>query len=258
MRDRVRTALAAWAMGGAVASAGAFAPQAAAAKAPAAQAQAAAPAPSDDAAAQPQADTAAQFAQWVAASGDNRRRPFAVVDKLGAELFVFDTRGRLKGKAPVLLGIAPGDESAPGVGDYSKLGGIPADQRTTPAGSFFAFYGPDHHGRSVLWIDWRTGLALHRVEGRPEDRRLQRLKSATPEDNRITYGCVNVAAAFYDRVLRPTFKGKHGGVVYILPDTKPLKAVFPTYRPSESTEQAAAATAVVAGASAEGAARHGG
>jgi hypothetical protein len=44
-------------------------------------------------------------------------------------------------------------------------------------------------------------------------------------DNRISYGCINVPAKFYDAVVVPAFTGTVG-IVYILPETKPLKAAF--------------------------------
>jgi hypothetical protein len=50
--------------------------------------------------------------------------------------------------------------------------------------------------------------------------------SPTPDDNRITFGCINVPSAFYSKSLRPLFL-KKGGYVYVLPDTKPLEEVFP-------------------------------
>jgi hypothetical protein len=46
-----------------------------------------------------------------------RRVAYIVIDKIGAELFVFDSQGQLIGRAPVLLGSAKGDDSVPGVGD---------------------------------------------------------------------------------------------------------------------------------------------
>jgi hypothetical protein len=59
-------------------------------------------------------------------------------------------------------------------------------------------------------------------------RRHDRIVSPNPADHRITYGCINVAPAFYDQVVRPHFRDK-GGIVYVLPDTAPLKSVFKTY-----------------------------
>jgi hypothetical protein len=67
--------------------------------------------------------------------------------------------------------------------------------------------------------------------------RAERLKSPTPGDNRITYGCINVPKDFYDHHVRPLFKGT-SGVVYILPETKSLNEVFLAMPPAP---QAAAA-----------------
>ena len=56
--------------------------------------------------------------------------------------------------------------------------------------------------------------------------RRQSPHSATPDDNRITYGCINVPADFYSEVLKPLFKGT-SGIVYILPEVTPLATTFP-------------------------------
>ena len=59
---------------------------------------------------------ARRVAQWVIGSGDSHGLPFAIVDKKDARLFVFEPGGRVVGATPALLGLAPGDHSAPGVG----------------------------------------------------------------------------------------------------------------------------------------------
>lgn len=53
--------------------------------------------------------------------------------------------------------------------------------------------------------------------------------SPSPDDNRITFGCINVPKAFYNSLLSRLFR-KKGGYVYVLPDTKPLEEVFPRLR----------------------------
>ena len=116
--------------------------------------------------------------------------------------------------------------ASPGVGskDLSKIG--PAE-RTTPAGRFVARYGQAAGGQTVLWVDWSTSVALHAVvTGNRRERRLERLLSPSPVDNRITFGCINVPTNFYNEKVRPLFR-RTGGVVYVLPDTKPLETVFP-------------------------------
>jgi hypothetical protein len=169
-----------------------------------------------------------QVTNWVIASGDNGGVPFMVVDKIAAKVFVYDAQGLLLGVTPALLGITPGDESSPGVGDR-ELSDIKPEDRTTPAGRFVAKFGTASGNRKVLWVDYATAISLHAVvTTKKKERRLQRLKSPTPEDNRITFGCINVPAAFYAKVVRPLFKDT-AGVVYILPETKPLKEVFLAY-----------------------------
>ncbi len=60
---------------------------------------------------------------------------------------------------------------------------------------------------------------MHRVRtANKADRRLQRLATPTVADNRISYGCINVPASFYDRYVKPAL-GDTQGVVYVLPET---------------------------------------
>jgi hypothetical protein len=168
---------------------------------------------------------AAQITNWVIATRDNGGNPFIVIDKSAARVFVFDSEGKLMGSAPALLGITPGDDSAPGIGDR-ELRNIPVQDRTTPAGRFVAKYGPAAGHSKVLWVDYASALSLHAVvPGTKKERRLQRLNSPASDDNRITYGCINVPKKFYAKVIRPLFSDTTG-VVYILPETKPLKDVF--------------------------------
>jgi len=174
-------------------------------------------------------ETVVQFADWAIASGNNDGLPFVIIDKVAAEVFVFGAHGQLRGAAPALLGFARGDNSTPGVGDRELSHIRPAD-RTTPAGRFVAGFGPAFGGKKVLWVDYATAISLHPViVGNPKEHRKQRLQSPTPKDNRITFGCINVPAAFYNHVVRPTFKATNG-VVYILPEMTPLNEVFPSFQ----------------------------
>jgi hypothetical protein len=172
---------------------------------------------------------AQEIGNWVVATRDNQALPFVIIDKIDARVFVFDRTGRILGAAPALLGIARGDDSVPGIGER-KLATIRPEERTTPAGRFQASLGYDFE-QDILWIDYNAALSMHRViVGNPKDRRAARLASPSPLDNRISYGCVNVPAAFYDTIVVPAFKGTVG-IVYILPETKPLDAVFALHRP---------------------------
>jgi hypothetical protein len=164
-------------------------------------------------------------AQWALASGNSLGRPFAVVDKAHARLFVFTAAGQLVGATPALLGLARGDDSAPGVGRKVSTG-IPRGERTTPAGRFESEPGHNLSGEPIVWFDYDAALAIHRIRpAAPSERRPQRLASDTPADNRISLGCVVVDEAFYLQVVAPTL-GKQRGVVYVLPETRDWRAEF--------------------------------
>jgi len=162
---------------------------------------------------------------WVLETGDNQGLPFVLIDKVNAQVFAFDRDGGLLGATPVLLGLAQGDIAPPGIGDR-PLSAIGPEDRITPSGRFVASIGENLTGTSVLWIDYAGALSLHPVRGRPADRRLQRLATPTSEDNRISYGCVNVPVAFYEEIIAPAFRGTVG-IVYILPESLSMAEVFP-------------------------------
>jgi len=171
---------------------------------------------------------AKEMADWVIRSRDNQNKPFAIVDKVEAKVYVYDVKGKQQGEAPVLLGLAKGDYSPPGIGD-KPLSQIKPEQRITPAGRFVARMGRNHKGKEILWVDYDEALSLHPVvKGVPKDRRAQRLASETPLDNRISFGCINVPKPFFKDVVHGMFS-RTSSVVYILPETRE----FGHYNPRE-------------------------
>ena len=181
---------------------------------------------------------ATYIANWVTDSRDNQNMSFVIIDKKNAKLLVFTADGRLIGAAPVLLGAMRGDDSVPGIGNR-PIADVRPDERTTPAGRFVSEPGQNAGGESVIWVDYDAAVSMHRVRiVDPAQRRLERLATPTSDDNRISYGCINVPVAFFDEVLGPEFSARHG-VVYVLPDIKPLREVFTTaYDPSQKFRQA--------------------
>jgi hypothetical protein len=168
------------------------------------------------------------IAEWAVHSGDHQRLPFIIVDKVNATASAFDARGRLIRITPVLLGIGVGDTFAPGVVDMDMYQTQPW-QRITPAGRFFAEEDLNLKKQRVLWVDYDTGIAIHKLPAkRTSQKRHERIVSPNPADHRITYGCINVPPTFYDQVVHPHF-GPKGGIVYVLPDTVPVKSVFKSY-----------------------------
>jgi len=172
-------------------------------------------------------DTVIQLAGWVIASRDSEGYPFAIMDKAAAQILVFGGDGKLRGAAPALFGSAVGDHTAPGVAGLA-LREIPGADRTTPAGRYIGGFGPSLDAGRVLWVDYDSAVSIHPVAtGVPAERRLERLASPSPDDNRITHGCINVPPDFYAQVITPTFE--KGGVFYILPDADSLAETFPEF-----------------------------
>lgn len=159
------------------------------------------------------------MADWVIGSNDNLNKPFAIVDKVNAHVYVFSSDGKLDGAAPVLLGLGIGDEVAPGIADM-PMGRIPPDKRTTPAGRFEVQIGHNANGKEILWVDYKNSISMHPVvTNNPKERRAERLASTTSADNRISFGCINVPVDFFKNVVHTNFADTTG-VVYVMPETK--------------------------------------
>lgn len=169
---------------------------------------------------------AVQVIDWVLRSGDAAGRPFAVVDKRQAQIYVFDGEGRLAGHERVLLGRTWGDHTVPGVGARTQAGTLRPDERTTPAGRFEAVPGRNLQGEHVVWADYESAFAIHRLRpGRSLKARQLRLDTDSPEDNRASDGCVVVPVAFYLEVVEPVL-GAGRSVVYVLPEAAPARQHF--------------------------------
>jgi hypothetical protein len=179
--------------------------------------------------------TVIELAGWVVATEDNQGYPFAVIDKAAAQILVFGGDGKPRGAAPGLFGSATGDHTAPGIAGLA-LREIPGRDRTTPAGRFVGGFGPSIDAGRVLWVDYESAVSIHpTATGVPAEKRAERLASPSPDDNRITHGCINVSPEFYEQIIRPTFE--RGGVFYILPDEAPLAETFPEFAQSRATAQ---------------------
>jgi hypothetical protein len=170
-------------------------------------------------------DDIRRLANWVVASGDNQRQFFVLVDKKNTHVFVFNADGSLRGATPVLIGAAIGDDSIAGIGSR-PIELVAPHERTTPSGRFQGERGRNASGEDVVWVDYDAAVSMHRVRANePKERRLERLASPQTDDNRISYGCINVPVDFYEALLRPAFAASRG-VVYVLPETKALDEVF--------------------------------
>jgi lipoprotein-anchoring transpeptidase ErfK/SrfK len=167
----------------------------------------------------------AHVANWVSYTRNAKKKAFVLIDKKQARLYVFDPRGKLKGDAPILLGKAVGDHTVPGIGT-KPMSQIQEDEKTTPAGRFLARPGKNTSGEDIIWIDYNAAVSMHRMRKvAAEEQRAERMATPEPDDNRISYGCVNVPPNFYNKVLKPTVL-RQGAFVYVLPETKTPQQLF--------------------------------
>jgi hypothetical protein len=142
----------------------------------------------------------------------------------------------LRGATPVLIGAAIGDDSIAGIGSR-PIALVEPHERTTPAGRFEGERGRNAGGEDVVWVDYDAAVSMHRVRANePRERRLERLASPRTDDNRISYGCINVPVDFYEAMLQPAFAASRG-VVYVLPEIKPLEEVFTALPKDKDVEQ---------------------
>ncbi len=165
-----------------------------------------------------------RVARWVIDSGDNAGMPYLLIDKVNATVYAFSRAGQLQGTAPALLGMGRGDRLiAPNNATMSQM---TPQVRITPAGRFVSRLAIDSHRKELLVLDYAASISLHAVvKGTPAEHRAERLKSPTSLDNRISFGCINVPAAFYSNVVSPAFTNTRG-IVYVLPETSPASAMF--------------------------------
>ena len=167
-------------------------------------------------------------ANWVSYTRNAKKKAFVLIDKKQARMYVFDPQGKLKSQTPILLGKAVGDHTVPGIGN-KPFAQIKEDEKTTPAGRFLAQPGRNTKGEDIIWIDYNAAVSMHRLRKvKEEERRADRMATPEADDNRISYGCVNVPAPFYNSVLRPTVS-KQGAFVYVLPETKTPQQQFGSF-----------------------------
>lgn len=142
-------------------------------------------------------------------TSDNGGRPFIIADKKAGKLYLMNADGKVVDTAPALFGRDTSDaartDRATGAGKYDLT--YNRDQRL-----------PSGYEGSVQSFDTGTNgetFAIHRVIDVKGENRSGRLASATARDNRITHGCINVPAEFYNKHL----DGELGAVLYVLPET---------------------------------------
>ncbi len=162
---------------------------------------------------------------WIHAKGDDHGRPFVIVDKKAARIYVFGAGGSLLGMSSTILGQSRGDIPVPGAGQKNPADLLPYE-RKTPAGRFESQPGRNLHGEPVVWVDYESGIAIHRVRpGTSQTQRQASLATEDPNNKRLSLGCVVVPENFFLDVVLPTLGQVHG-TIYVLPEDGPVEAMF--------------------------------
>ena len=179
-----------------------------------------------DSEATPQA--AYELGQRVVDTGDHAGLPFVIVHKRSGLALVYHANGRLAGASSVLLGLTIGDQAAAGVGERTRDGTLRRSDLTTPAGRFESEPGHNLGGEPIVWIDYASALAIHRLRhGATRTQRALRLASVHSGDKRASAGCVVVPEAFYDRVIGPIL-GRGRSIVYVMPEDSSWRDLWPS------------------------------
>ena len=137
---------------------------------------------------------------------------------------MFGAGGTLVGMSATLLGQSRGDIPVPGAGQKNPSDLLPYE-RKTPAGRFESQPGRNLHGEPVVWVDYESGIAIHRVPGGSQLQRVNSLATEDPNNKRMSLGCVVVPEPFFLSVVLPTLGHGHG-TVYVLPEDEPVQAMF--------------------------------
>jgi len=148
----------------------------------------------------------------VSAYGEYKS-PYIVADKKNGTMTVFYPTGQ-KVISPALYGTRKVDEL-----DTTIFNTDQPSPRVTPSGTYKIkkAYSEYLHSQVLVFIDGtKTMLAIHPVWLEiPSQNRLHRLYSETPDDNRITNGCINVLPDFFYGVLNTL---PDSTTLYILPE----------------------------------------
>ena len=166
-------------------------------------------------------------ADWQRREAPNK--PVIIVDKQAGIAYVVDAKGKLIAKTPALTGKAVGDIETEAA-KTKNLDDLTDADKVTPAGVFQSSRQvSDEYGEVVnVTGNDKFIIAIHRTYlGTPSEMREARLASPTSADNRVSFGCINVPASFYDSVIVNNAPSTGTFPVVIMPETTSVESFFP-------------------------------
>ena len=173
---------------------------------------------------------AERLAGWVTATGDNGELPLHCSSTKSGRTSSPLTRAA-SSSAPrrCWSGSRAGTTRRQGSATSSSPRSARTSARPRPAGSWLGSvtrtatalcFGSTSAMRSRCTAVMSVNPGRHRLPG---------IHSSDPSRHRISYGCINVPATFYDDVVLTALASGNAAVVYILPDTKAIDDVFPAF-----------------------------
>lgn len=158
----------------------------------------------------------------VMSSENKTIEPYVIADKPTATVFLFDSQNNIIAKFPALFGQAKGE--APNSADANS--DIAGSGATTPAGSYKMSLGKNmkaqdlnlYHGK-IFRIEGTSNLAFHITYPGELAERTKALKTKTTEDNRMSWGCINISEENFDKYVTP-YLSKDNQKLYITPDNQ--------------------------------------
>lgn len=144
---------------------------------------------------------------------------YVIVDKPNAKLYIIGTNKKIVGTMPVLLGQTKGETP-----NMSNPESDVAEQATTPSGKYTLTRLPTEEGIAtykgkifnIISKD-NAGLAIHITYPPEKEKRSKSLNTPTPDDNRMSWGCINVDEEMWDQYIEGNIKNR-GATLFILPD----------------------------------------
>jgi hypothetical protein len=165
-------------------------------------------------------------------AGQHGDRGFLMVDKALGRIIIFND-GRPVLVGPALTGASPYDRFAPGILSKPDSYKFSKMEKVTPAGRFTVTRSPDDELGTSFEINEVHGkdwwIAIHRVYlGIPSEHRQERIQSGNPQEEHVTFGCINVGPEAM-RYLTTHLPKKGKTPLYVLPlDNSQTSTFFPS------------------------------
>jgi len=158
-------------------------------------------------------------------ASEKSKDSYIIVDKPTATLFIIGEDGKLVAQMPVILGQTKGE--TPNKADPDSDVAVEA---TTPAGKYrIGRLGVNEKDEvfyegKMITIYGSGGLAIHMTYPLEIEKRTEALDTSTPDDNRLSWGCINVDKKMW-KFLEINVKNR-GTCLYITPDN-PMASLNP-------------------------------